>query len=195
MIVDTICACGRKMSKYYFNSTIRRKMCPSCELKSKIIVSKNKIDGQTVSNKPKSKSEKSRARNRADEWFSRYIRIKHSTIVTNGISICKCYTCGKLSHPKLMDNGHWQRRGYTTVRFDENNARPQCYQCNRIYQGKPEVFERNLVRDFGQEEVNRIKELAFERGEDNEFFYRRMANKYRNKTNELLKQTGIIKWW
>jgi len=131
---------------------------------------------------------------RADMWFSRYIRLKYA-IDRSGILICKCYTCGSVHAMKSTDNGHWQRRGYKTTRFHENNARPQCRQCNHYYQGKPEVFERNLIKEIGIDAVNRLKELAFETGDDSEQFYREQSEIFRLKTNTLLKERNMKNPW
>ncbi len=131
---------------------------------------------------------------RADEWFSKYIRLKHS-FESCGELVCKCYTCGRLHGIKEIECGHWQRRGYKKVRFDTDNARPQCLQCNRYYQGKPEIFETNLIRDIGPDRMDQLKKLAQEQGEDNEIFYREQATKYCKLFKQLLKERGIKDPW
>lgn len=185
-----------------YNSSIF--VCPECDReKSQSRIKHNnallsrssvKRKERSLNSDKRSKTPRQKAIDRADMYFSRYIRLLYSD-ERSGILVCKCYTCGSIHAMKSNDCGHWQRRGYKTTRFNENNARPQCRQCNHYYQGKPEVFERNLAKEIGQQAVNDLKELAFETGEDSEQFYREQAEKYRLKVNELLKERNIKNPW
>jgi len=56
-------------------------------------------------------SEKTRALKLADNWFSKFIRLKHS-FELNGIHQAKCYTCDNVYQIIQMDCGHWQKRQY-----------------------------------------------------------------------------------
>lgn len=188
------CACGKTMSKYYFNSTIRRKQCPNCELKNKLSGDDKAVKKGLERKAKKKKTPRQRAMDRADQWFSRYIRLKHS--FENGRDvICICYTCGKPKHILSIENGHFQRRGYKTVRYHINNARPQCTKCNKWHSGMPEQFEIRLRKDIGDEQVDAIKALAQELGLDDEQFYREQATKYRKLFNGLLKEKDIQSPW
>jgi len=137
---------------------------------------------------------KSQAMQRADQYFSRYIRLFHSFETTAG-QVCTCYTCGNIKPIKEAECGHWQRRGFKTTRFHENNARPQCNKCNYRRSGEPEKFEMKLIREIGAEKVNELKQLAQKEGEDNRIFYSEIAKKYRGKVRELLKERGIENPW
>lgn len=189
-----------------FNSSLF--VCPECEReermrRSEARILKNKtLLAQCIGIKEKvsktagkrKKTPRQAAMDTADMYFSRYIRLK-SAFETGGILVCKCYTCGSVHAMKSTDCGHWQRRGYKTTRFHEDNARPQCRQCNHYYQGKPEVFERNLVKEIGADKVNELKELAFQLGDDSEQFYREQADIYREKVKQLLKYRNIKNPW
>ncbi|MDD4971925.1 MAG: recombination protein NinG [Paludibacter sp.] len=191
-----ICSCGckKEFKPNYRNGILVSKLHPNCRLKS--LHKEFKPSGvclaselTTARNKPEKRVKTSRqnAMDRADEWFSKYIRLKYS--FESGVELfCSCYTCNKPKPILEAECGHWQRRGYKTVRFHTNNARPQCHQCNYYYQGKPEIFELNLIRDIGLSKVDELKKLAQEVGEDNEYFYREQAAKYRKLFNILLKE-------
>ena len=178
--------------------------CPDCDReKSQARIKNNnsilsrssiKRKERSLNGEKKSKTPRQKAMDRADMYFSRYIRLLYS-VERSGILVSKCYTCGSIHSMKSTDCGHWQRRGYKTTRFNENNARPQCRQCNHYYQGKPEVFERKLIEEIGQQSVNELKELAFETGDDSEQFYREQADIFRLKTKELLKQRNLKDPW
>jgi hypothetical protein len=58
------------------------------------------------------------------------------------------------------DCGHWQKRGNHGTRWDEDNCRPQCFACNRHHNGRPGVFEEELIDEIGEDRVTRLVELA-----------------------------------
>lgn len=187
-------SCDKKFKPTYRNGIIVSKKCPNCRLKSlykqvelkgvqlasELTIKRNKTE-------KRKKTERQKAMDRADEWFSRYIRLKYS-FESGGELFCRCYTCGNTHSILEIQNGHFQRRGYKTTRFHINDARPQCVQCNYHHSGEPEKFELNLIRDIGHDKVNELKRLAQEIGEDNEIFYREQASKYRKLFNMLLKE-------
>lgn len=139
------------------------------------------------------KSSKTKAMDKADKYFSRYIRLLHTmpNVQQKDILVCKCYTCGAVKDIMDIDNGHFVNREHKTVRFHEDNARPQCKHCNRFRSGKHNIFEANLIKEIGEDRVAHIKALGLEPGEDNEIFYNEMADKYRLKIKELCKERGI----
>ncbi len=182
------------------NSTIW--VCPQClneQNKDKLRQAfgsdkKGSENGLKSGKKKRGKTPRQKAMDRADEWFSRYIRCKYA-FWSNGEWFCRCYTCG--THKKIAEiqNGHWRRRGFKTTRFHEHDARPQCVKCNYHRSGEPEIFERNLIQELGQEKVEEIRALSLQLGRDDEQFYREMSDKYRKLTNQLIKEKGIPKWW
>ncbi|GEM_PF-843658 len=173
------------------NSTIW--VCPQC------LIEKNKTKLNTptkkkATKKRRKKTPRQKAMEKADMYFSRYIRLKYSFEV-NGELYCKCYTCGNIHHIKKIQLGHWQRRGYKTTRFHENNGRPQCVKCNYFHSGVPEKFEINLIKEIGIEEVIKLKELSQKIGHDDLIFYTAQAEIFKHKFNELLKERGLVNPW
>ncbi len=197
-MVDTrkyrICASPDCQRKIYGNgvSTIIPKYCPNCQYK--MAISKQK-EGKIRKRRTKcKKTERQKAMANADAWFSRFIRVRDA-FFSNGVWCCRCYTCSHIHSITKIQCGHWQRRGYKTVRFHPDNARPQCLKCNYYESGKPEIFELNLIKDIGEVEVARLKELAQEVGEDNEIFYKEQVEIYKKATNKIMKLKGIPRWW
>lgn len=187
-----LCAgCGKPI---YGNgySTVIPKYCPNCKYKK--AYKENKESKKAKIKAKRKPTARQQAMNDADTWFSRYIRLNNA-FYASGVWFCKCYTCNKPISISKIQNGHWQRRGYKTVRFDLNNARPQCLKCNYYESGKPEIFELKLIKEVGQDEVDRIKLLAQETGEDNEIFYREQAEKYEKLAMDIVNQKEIPIWW
>jgi hypothetical protein len=93
---------------------------------------------------------RSRLENKAWELFSRCVRLGYA----DGWGFCRCFTCGCAKHWKEIDAGHWIGRGKKPTKFNINNVRPQCKQCNKWghpklsrIRGEPIVFENHLISD------------------------------------------------
>lgn len=84
---------------------------------------------------------------KADSAFSIYIRKRDRG---------KCYTCGKVAHWKEMQASHFVSRNHNNTRYDEDNVKCACYQCNVMFDGNKDVFAFRLVQDYGQ---NILQEL------------------------------------
>ena len=91
-----------------------------------------------------------------DRVFSLFVRLSYA----DHAGYASCYTCGVRLPWRSMDCGHFERRGHHGTRWDVDNARPQCGNCNRVLNGMPDVFEENLIEDLGEEGVIEIKERA-----------------------------------
>ena len=127
----------------------------------------------------------------ADLYFSRYIRLKHSSE-----GLCSCYTCGSIKDIKDVDNGHYLKREHKATRFHENNCRPQCKTCNgdTKHNGKQIEFRENLVNEIGIDVVEQIEALGRSTIKANGYFYRQIADEYRIKVNELQKELKVKYW-
>lgn len=88
-----------------------------------------------------------------DKWFSIYIRCRFAEPHTGMVH---CYTCTERYHWSQVDCGHWQRRGHWTIRWNEDNARPQCVSCNREFSGQDEIFEEELRAELGDKRVDAL---------------------------------------
>lgn len=98
---------------------------------------------------PKIKTQ-SQLRKRADQIFSWYIRLRDR----DNSGECVCYTCGRKSSYKKMQNGHFVPRQYLWSRYDEINCHAQCYACNMLYNGQPSAYAKKLNEEYGPDTVS-----------------------------------------
>ena len=221
----TICKeCDKPFRQPKTNSTIKRKICPRCQklkdfkkqkeynqkmLSRSNLYNSDKRNGfKSGKHTPKKKSglngkknrrksEKTKAMANADLWFSRYIRCKyHFQILTDGTVLCKCIISGKIKEAKKMDNGHCFSRKFLLTRYEEDNCRPQNRKSNR-FSGEADhyKFRDNLQEEIGGIRFNRLDELRKQEGNSTTEFYREQSEKYRNRTNDIVKEFSIKKWW
>ncbi len=95
-----------------------------------------------------------------------YIRLKYTLKIHNGGLLAKCYTCGKVwpletsQDWKNYHAGHYwkadKRSGHQAVRFDLDNIRPQCSQCNTFRGGMMSEFAFNLIREIGEQKFTEL---------------------------------------
>jgi hypothetical protein len=81
-----------------------------------------------------------------DTIFSIYIRLKYADQDLN----VKCFTCDKVYHYKKIQNGHFYSRGILSLRYDEQNCRPQCYGCNIARNGNYIEYYKRLEKEIGK---------------------------------------------
>lgn len=112
-------------------------------------------DSKKLKKKVRKKSLSS-LKKKLDSIFSIWIRMKDVDI--NG-EVC-CYTCGKKSHWKYLQCGHFMSRRHHATRWDEENCKPQCAGCNIFNQGNGPMFSINLQRDCGQDILLKLSKKA-----------------------------------
>lgn len=81
-----------------------------------------------------------------DQVFSQWVRQSNA----NKRGDVVCFTCGKVSHWKKVDAGHFQTRAKYSTRWDEKNVKPQCKGCNMKNGGQQYVFGLNLDKEYGE---------------------------------------------
>lgn len=185
------------------NSTIMPKLCPYHEyqkhyqkfnLNRQNSNKKKPVTFGTGKGKKSKDSPKTKAMKKADEIFSRYIRLKHHEYIIGNDVYCMCIDCGIIKHIKNIDNGHYHGRGNKATRYLEDNCRPECKKCN-YHQGSDHTnFGNKLLTELGAERFEEIRQLALSTGEDNIIFYNEMADKYRRKYRELSDKLGVDPW-
>ena len=104
----------------------------------------------------KRENDRKRVVERLDEVVSRYVRQYFAD--KNGI--CDCYTCGKRLPWKGMDCGHCISRRYMATRFELDNMRPQCQNCNRTLRGNYGVYYPKLKKELGDKRYDELWQLA-----------------------------------
>jgi hypothetical protein len=81
-----------------------------------------------------------------DTIFSIYIRLKYADENLN----VQCFTCDKVYHYKKIQNGHFYSRAILSLRYDEQNCRPQCYGCNIARNGNYIEYYKRLEKEIGK---------------------------------------------
>lgn len=90
-----------------------------------------------------------------DDIFSEYVRRLHAD--ANGA--VQCVTCGIYRRwNDRMDAGHFIIRKHMATRYDIYNVFPQCKECNRELNGNIGRFTEYLIRCFGKNIVEELKE-------------------------------------
>lgn len=131
-------------------------------------------------NKAVKKKSISKLKEELDAVFSLFIRWRGSK---DGIN--KCFTCDKPLPIKELQDGHYESRKHTSLRWDETNNQPQCYMCNIVKNGNYTVYALRMIEKYGKEHLdmlaikkhNTVKWTAFE--------YRLMIDEYTEKLNKL----------
>ena len=123
-----------------------------------------------------------------DAWFSKYIRLLY---LDEKDGLVPCYTCGRKYDFKKIQCGHFQSRKNYATRWNEDNARPQCYGCNVMQQGKQWDFGINLNREkeglaelMAEEAKKTVKYLDYELEELIKF--------YKKAATDLAEIKGVI---
>ena len=104
------------------------------------------------------KSAKSKAKEKAWNVFSRYIRRKYAD--DNGY--VACVTCGVKKHYKEMQAGHYVDSRNNSVLFNEELVYPQCVGCNMFKHGNKIKYTKFLMdKGFTIDQLNDFDNLKF----------------------------------
>lgn len=91
---------------------------------------------------------------KADSLFSIQVR---NRMASGDINMC--YTCRNFFPIKSLHAGHYLSRRFKVARWNEDNARPQCFACNIMRKGDPIKFRNNLIQEIGAERVEAVEAL------------------------------------
>lgn len=90
--------------------------------------------------------------NELDRVFSLLVRQRYA----DWKGSVRCYTCSWVGDWREAQCGHFIKRANEAVRWDDDNARPQCPSCNMFADGKADVFEEELRDELGEEGFNAL---------------------------------------
>ena len=79
-------------------------------------------------------------KNELDKVFSKYVRAKHA----DDSGYVRCVTCNRKHLVGNAHAGHFASRRHMATRWDEDNVKPQCFQCNITDQGRQWRFGQYL---------------------------------------------------
>jgi hypothetical protein len=127
---------------------------------------------------------------KADKYFSLFIRLRDA----DENRAAKCCTCGKYVDVKYADCGHFIKRQHQATRFSEMNCHTQCKNCNSFEQGRNEVYEKFLIKKYGQDKVNLLKSEGTKTVKRTKLDLDYIAVYFKQKAIELSKQKSINLW-
>ncbi len=131
-------------------------------------------------------------RTTADNWFSKYIRLRDVIDGSNGFF--RCITCKKPVFWKDGDCGHFVTRNHPMTRFDERNCNAQCKSCNDVKRGDQynHGFQINAKHGVGTADL--LVDLGGIRGANvphEKLALDDIAKEYRLKAKSEAKKKGI----
>lgn len=116
---------------------------------------------------------------KAWEAFSKYIRLRDTCKLGT-----ECYTCGKWGDFKRMHAGHFQPGRHNIFEFDERQVHAQCVSCNMFKRGNWPPYYKRMVKEYGQEEVNKMLEDRNTIKPMKAYEYEELYKKYKAKAKE-----------
>lgn len=192
------CKCGATFIPIRRNGLPVSKYCPNCTRsikyeKAKKAQEKQRNKSKSTSSskaKPYAKTPLQNARDRADAYFSKYIRLLYAD--DNGYLTCYTHKTPRPFHYSQVDNGHYISRKVLSVRYDIRNCRPQCVFCNRGNYGEEKTFRQRLIQEIGEQEVLKLEAKAKEQQKESIEFYNAMSDKYRILLRQLILEKNIL---
>lgn len=99
-----------------------------------------------------------KAKKKAWEWMSKYIRLRDRINETHAM----CITCKKLypvNGVGCIQAGHFVGGRSNSVLYEERNVHTQCMPCNVHKNGAWEDYYEFMIAKYGAEEVDRLLRL------------------------------------
>lgn len=86
---------------------------------------------------------------RAWQIFSIWVRLRDCEQYQKGGMFAPCCTCGKLTHFKNLQAGHFLSGRGNAILFDEDCVHAQCQQCNIFKHGNSDNYWPYMVKNYG----------------------------------------------
>jgi len=129
----------------------------------------------------------SKLKKELDKIFSIFIRLRWAT----NEGLCQCVTCGKVSHYKKMQCGHFQSRRHHATRWNEQNCAAQCISCNCFQQGQQYRFSLYLDGKYGEGTAQELEYLAKQITKISRSDYEENISYYKDLVKKLKTEKGI----
>jgi len=131
-----------------FMVTVRKKMALDNKAKLKAEKLKWNKEKEVIKDRIKSHSE---LLNDLQDVFNHFIRLRDKDL--------PCISCGTMNQDIKYDAGHYySRKGYSGIRFDEDNVHKQCSnRCNLHMSGNFAEYSIQLPRRIGEERFLALK--------------------------------------
>ena len=91
-----------------------------------------------------------------DTVFSQWVRLSNADNNKN----CICVTCNKVFFWKEIQAGHFMSRKHYSIRWSEDNVKPQCVGCNVFKYGEQYKFSLFLGKDAADVLYLKSKEIV-----------------------------------
>lgn len=131
------------------------------------------------------KSELSRAKDRAWEWFARYIRTRDCLKTTGTKTHGVCITCGRTVPFAEYQAGHMVEGRKNAVLYDEEIVNGQCQNCNGYGGGEYARYALVMEERHGKQWVLDKLDLKNVTKPMKAYEHREIAEKYKQKLKEL----------
>jgi len=120
-------------------------------VKSGDIITVNRRAGETK--KPNADKSVAELKKLAQIVVNRFIRLKYA----HSDGTTRCYTCLRWVSSKQIDASHFISVKHQSTRFDLNNLRACCTDCNRLNYGNLKRFRQHLVEEIGESAVEELE--------------------------------------
>ena len=125
---------------------------------------------------------------KAKATFQLYIRLRDS----DKHGFCKCITCGKVSHYKKMNGGHFIPAERLATCFIEHNCHGQCVYCNKGLQGNTDAYWVFMEKKYGRETIDSLMQQKELNVKHKFYDYQEIIEIYTDKINGLEIQKGLL---
>lgn len=97
-----------------------------------------------------------KAKDKAWEAFSRYIRLRDCLRTTGTTTHGRCISCQRVYEFKKLQGGHFIPGRKGSNLFDELGVHAQCYQCNIEKKGNWDAYYEAMRDLYGQETIDEL---------------------------------------
>ena len=125
-------------------------------------------------------------RDELDYWFGRYVR----ATACDDSQMSKCYTCDKVLHVSEVRAGHFISRRFLATRWDLDNVRPQCYNCDHTMQGMQWEFGRRLDEEM-EGKANEIAQRSKSKSRLTHGVLKAAIEHYSSEVERISKEKGL----
>lgn len=131
-------------------------------------------------------SELSKAKKKAWDVFSKYIRLRDALKTTNAPFSAKCVTCGReYDLNRGLQAGHFIPGRRNSILFDERNVHAQCYGCNVMKKGNPIEYWKFMEKEYGREIIDELDAKNYTTRQIKQFEFEEIAKTYSEKLKQL----------
>ena len=135
------------------------------------------------------KSPYKKAKDKAWDNFSKYIRLRDAFATTGTAERCKCITCGNI-YPTFgigcIQAGHFVSGRNNSILLDERFVNGQCHICNRWKRGEFVKYEKVMLKWWGEEAVKEVKDRSLLVVKISTVEWEEKAMEYEQKYKDLL---------